>query len=829
VRRHIRTASFIAAALAVGAMAGIILGQLNPRMHRHERATALVDELARLDLERSFAVMKVRYRLLNNYDAVVRATRAFDGARADLDQLEDALAIDDPTLLGRRAGLLIAARQKDQLIEDFKASSAILRNSLTHLPNLVAELDEASRSDGSVGEVPVLADELLQTLLRLALDGTPELDGQATVLREALGARRARLRGAPLDTITDILVHAEVVARYHARMESEVGALVAAPLGARLADIEAWHEQALAQIQQRRTVVEIAMLVCLSALTAVTVSLLSEQRRSRLRLEARVDERTRELVEANRSLDRANRTKTTFLANMSHEIRTPLAAVLGYAELLEDPTLPPAEHARFVSLVRRNGEHLLAIINHILDITKIEARGLRLDMSECSPRQVVEEVCAWMEQRAEVKGVKLSLSVDDEGLFSHRMLMDATRVRQVLINLIGNALKFTPRGQVEVSVRYQGLGDRGTLLITVADTGIGMTEEQQANLFQDFLQGDSSIGRRFGGTGLGLAICKRLVTAMGGTIRVQSAAGQGSTFTVALPTKATATALGPSPQAPKSKGGNARAPRLRAGLPLLLADDSPDNQFLVSRMLESAGARVTVVANGRLALQAARDSVRAGAPFALILMDFQMPEMGGLEAIAALRSERIRIPVVALTAGVFKEDRNQCFDVGCSGFLAKPVSRHELLSTVAALTGAAETMERPQPADASPPAPSSAVVAAFDARRLLDTLDGDQALRDELLALTAANAPGQLQELSASLAANDPAAIKAAAHKLKGALLAICAGPASAGAERVERAAATGQMELLHDYLASLEREVRRLGVAITAFRETRSPETRAA
>jgi len=828
VRRPFRTASLVAGALAVGAMFGIILGRLNPRLHRHERAAALVDELTRLDVERSFAVMKVRYRLLNNYDAMVQATHAFDSAHAELDQLEDALAIDDPTLLGRRAALLIEVRRKDQLAEDFKASSAILRNSLTHLPNVVADLNEGSRGDPAVGDVRVLADELLQTLLRLALDGAPSLEARAATLREALQARRPRLHGAIQETLGELLVHADVVTRYHARMESVVAALVAAPVGDRLADIGAWHDRALALIQQRRNVVEFAMVVCLAALTAVAASLLSEQRRSRLRLEARVDERTRELVDANRSLNRANQTKTTFLANMSHEIRTPLAAVLGYAELLEDPALPAPDHARFVSLIRRNGEHLLAIINHILDITKIEARGLRLDMTECSPRQLVEEVCAWMEQRAHVKGVKLSLSIDEASPLPHHMLMDATRVRQILINLIGNALKFTTRGQVEVSVRYDALGEKGTLIIAVADTGIGMTEEQQANLFQDFLQGDSSIGRRFGGTGLGLAICKRLVTAMGGTIRVQSAAGQGSTFTVALPTKGTAAALDRSGRAPERKATSA-ATRLRGGLPLLLADDSPDNQFLVSRMLESAGARVTVVANGKLALQAARDSVRAGAPFALILMDFQMPEMGGLEAIAALRSEGIRIPVVALTAGVFKEDRNQCFEAGCSGFLAKPVSRHELISTVAALTGAAETVERPQPADAPPAVSQSGVVAAFDARRLLDTLDGDQELRDQLLTLTAANAPGQMDEISASLAAQDPSAIKAAAHKLKGALLAICAGPASAGAERVERAAATGQTELLHDYLASLEREVRRLVGAITAFRESRPSENRAA
>jgi len=831
VRRRARNWALAWGALAFGALVAVILGGLNPRIRRHEQADELVQRLMRQDLERSLAVMGVRYRLLRNYDEVVRATRTFEGTRAELDRVEDELGSDDSALLADRAAVVLVVHRKDQLIEDFKTGSAIVRNSLTVLPTLVAGLrGQPPASDADAG-TRANVEELLRTLLRLALDQSPRLEVTAEKLRRALDVQLGQLNADQAATVKEVLLHADVVSTYRIRMDATIGALVTTPVVERLADIGAWHERALGAIQRLRTGVEVALIGVSAALAVLAMSLFFEQRRLRRRLETRVAERTQELVASNMSLNRANRTKTTFLANMSHEIRTPLAAILGYAELLEDPRIEVVPRAKFVGLIRRNGEHLLAIINHILDITKIDARGLHLEAVDCAPRELAEEVCVWLQQRAEVKGLRLDVTIADQGPFPHTLRSDPTRLRQILINLIGNAIKFTSQGVVAVSLSYDGSARGGRLLIAVSDTGIGMNEEQRRNLFQDFLQGDSSIGRRFGGTGLGLAICRRLVAAMGGTIKVESQLGAGSTFTVALPAVATAPAIRPRKEDP-GQAPDGGQHRLRPGLPILVADDSPDNLFLVSKMLESAGATVEVAVNGKRAVEAAVASARAGRPFAAILMDFQMPEMGGPEAIAAIRAAGVDIPVVALTASVFKEDQAQCFQAGCAEFLGKPVSRDDLIRTLRAVTAAwapkpvhaeqapAAAPELPR---APPPRLAAVAEAAFDPERLLTMTGGDESLRDAILALAVENGPGQLADVGTALATGQQAAVQQAAHKLRGALLAICAAPASACASRLEAAAAAGRPDELDELFKALEHESHRLHDAIRAYREARS------
>ena len=397
-------------------------------------------------------------------------------------------------------------------------------------------------------------------------------------------------------------------------------------------------------------------------------------------LEGVVSTRTRDLEVARAESVAASRAKSDFLANMSHEIRTPMTAVLGYADLLLDPTLTNRDRLEHVETIRRNGTHLLQIINDILDLSKIEAGKMNVELLPCSPSKVLAEVASLMRLRAKQKG--LDFEVTFSGAVPASVHSDAVRLRQIVVNLVGNAIKFTERGSVRVFVRCSGAeGPFAMLVVQVVDTGIGLSPEQISSLFQPFSQADSSTSRRFGGSGLGLTICKRLAGLLGGEMTVQSAIGRGSVFTLAVPT---GDLTGVAMQHDASEGllatevKTAHTPTALTGVRVLLAEDGPDNQRLIARYLVRSGADVTVVENGRLAA----DAARAGA-FDVVLMDMQMPELDGYGATSLLRHEGYTRPIIALTAHSMAGDRERCIRAGCDDFLTKPISRDALLDGVA--------------------------------------------------------------------------------------------------------------------------------------------------
>ncbi len=395
----------------------------------------------------------------------------------------------------------------------------------------------------------------------------------------------------------------------------------------------------------------------------------------------------------------ANATKSEFLANMSHEIRTPMTAILGFADLLREsldecnPAACPGgsevlgTRREYLRTVRRNGEHLLALLNDILDLSKIEAGRLQVERVECRPVQVIEDVLSLMRVRAIEKG--LTLEARYEFPLPQAIWSDPVRLRQVLVNLIGNAIKFTQTGRVDVVLRQEAAPDGGACLeCEVRDTGIGITSEQLAGLFQPFAQADTSTSRRFGGSGLGLAISKKLAEALGGDVRVESRPEKGSTFTFRI----AAVPVDPSQiltdltQAPVRGGTRTDEPPAPPNaLPrrVLLAEDGLDNQKLLSTILRKAGAHVDIAANGRLAIEAVLASRAAGEPYDVILMDMQMPEMDGYQATSWLRELGITIPILALTAHAMAGDRQRCLDAGCNEYITKPVQRADLLAMLA--------------------------------------------------------------------------------------------------------------------------------------------------
>jgi len=385
----------------------------------------------------------------------------------------------------------------------------------------------------------------------------------------------------------------------------------------------------------------------------------------------------------------ANRSKSAFLANMSHEIRTPLTAILGYAELLHDPEVAQAERADAARTIQRNGQHLLSVIDDILDLSKIEAGKLQIELLPCSPRQLVAEVVEALRVRAAAKG--LSLVATCVGPIPEQILTDPTRLRQILLNLGGNAIKFTEHGSVtlEVSSRNTAGSDGGQLVVAVVDTGIGLDAEQASRLFAPFQQADASTTRRFGGTGLGLVISKRLAQSLGGDISVHGARGSGCRFELTIATgPLDGSRCDDRPIAIAVAAPQPRARAIRLAGRILLAEDGPDNRLLIGRLLERAGAVVDTAADGRAAVQRVQAAQAAGTPHDLILMDMQMPELDGYEATRALRASGIGVPIVAVTAHAMNGDRERCVAAGCDDYLTKPIDRLAMLTVCERLLAA---------------------------------------------------------------------------------------------------------------------------------------------
>jgi len=380
-------------------------------------------------------------------------------------------------------------------------------------------------------------------------------------------------------------------------------------------------------------------------------------------LERIVHERTRALEQALQVVQDALRAKGEFLAVVSHEIRTPMNAVLGMAQLLLMTELSQ-EQRQYAETIHSSGEILLALINDILELSKLESGKVTIGSKPVDIRVVVSEVVQILSAQAQQKSLTMRAEVSEDVPAFVRG--DATRLKQIFLNLVGNAIKFTQRGSVRIEASM--VEDGASLECRIKDTGIGIPPDRIGRLFEKFSQVDSSISRRYGGTGLGLAICKRLVEGMGGNIGVESKPYHGSTFAFRIPAI-------PS-EAPSESSAVAPAPpRARAALRILLAEDNAVNQMLAMSMLQKLGAQADLAGNG----QEAVDKVRAGS-YDLVLMDMQMPGMDGLTATHAIRAmPDIRQPqIVALTANAMDEDREACFQAGMNGFLTKPFQISEL-------------------------------------------------------------------------------------------------------------------------------------------------------
>ncbi|WP_158264834.1 CHASE domain-containing protein [Blastopirellula marina] len=398
-------------------------------------------------------------------------------------------------------------------------------------------------------------------------------------------------------------------------------------------------------------------------------------------VEARLKGLNTELTAAHQEAERASKVKSEFLANMSHEIRTPMTAIIGFSDLLLEEDISETEKRKAVGTIKRNGDHLLELINDILDLSKVEAGKFDIELRNMNPADVMNDVEELLSERA--KSQENRLVFETNGPLPKLIRCDSTRLKQALVNLVGNAIKFTKQGTVTVTAECDF--ERQQMFYHVRDTGIGMSPEQLKQIFQPFRQADASTTRKFGGTGLGLTITKQIAEMLGGDVTVKSEPGRGSTFTLRVATgDLTEISQQASGDDSTAKTPNSAATQARLNGRVLLVEDGPDNRRLIGFILKKAGAEVEMAENGQLGMDEALKAWEAGTPYDVVLMDMQMPVMDGYTAASKLRLAGYAGQIIALTAHAMREDINKCLEAGCDAYLTKPIDRKSFLSEVGA-------------------------------------------------------------------------------------------------------------------------------------------------